>query len=120
MDPLGFGLENYNPIGQWRVSYQHGTHKGTEVEPEGEIFGEPFSGPKKLIENVAERYEVHRCMAKQFTTYAIGRAPAAADYCSLESAADEVISRDGSFSDFLIQLVLSDEFLNNGEDTGNE
>ena len=34
IDPLGFALENYNPVGAWRDTY----HNGREVDTSGELF----------------------------------------------------------------------------------
>lgn len=44
MDPLGFGLENFNPIGQWRSE-----HNGAPIDSTGELPGNlTFSGPESM------------------------------------------------------------------------
>ena len=42
IDPLGFGLENFDAVGRWRKS-------GGDVDASGKLpGGEPFNGPKEL------------------------------------------------------------------------
>jgi len=46
MDPLGFGLENFDPTGRWRIKEAH-----VPVDASGELpSGEKFNGPSELKE----------------------------------------------------------------------
>ena len=46
IDPLGFALENYDPIGGWRDRYPRGQQEGPLIDASGELpNGEHFSGP---------------------------------------------------------------------------
>ncbi|MES2572473.1 MAG: DUF1588 domain-containing protein, partial [Verrucomicrobiota bacterium] len=51
MDPLGFGLENFDALGNWRT-----TVGGSPVDASGQLVtGEKFSGPIELKRLLMER-----------------------------------------------------------------
>src|SRR5690606_19387437 len=61
MDPLGFGLENYDAIGAWR------TKDGPfEIDPSGELpDGQSFAGPGELKTILLGRQdEFVRCLSE--------------------------------------------------------
>jgi hypothetical protein len=70
MDPLGFGLENYDAIGHWRTE-----EGGLAIDARGELpNGQRFNGPddlKQLLTKDQGRFV--RCLASKLTTYALGR-----------------------------------------------
>src|SRR5262249_54380415 len=70
MDPLGFGLENYDGIGSWRT--QDGKF---QIDPAGKLpNGQEFSGPRDLRGVLkARRVEFVRCLAEKMLTYGLGR-----------------------------------------------
>ena len=71
MDPLGFGLENFDATGAWR------TREGDfAIDPSGRLVtGEKFAGAAELTEILAKkkRTEFRRCLATKLLTYALGR-----------------------------------------------
>jgi hypothetical protein len=71
MDPLGFGLENYDAVGAYR------TMDGTfPVDSSGVLpDGRAFNGPTELAKIVAMDDGFARCMTQKLYTYALGRAP---------------------------------------------
>jgi hypothetical protein len=71
MDPLGFGLESYDAIGQYR------TMDGTlPVDSSGMLpDGRTFDGPLALEGIVAKDPSFASCVAQKLYTYALGRAP---------------------------------------------
>ncbi|HVU49968.1 MAG TPA: DUF1592 domain-containing protein, partial [Polyangia bacterium] len=71
MDPLGFGLENYDPVGQYR------TMDGTlPIDASGMLpDGRTFDGPLALEQIVAKDPGFASCVAQKLYTYALGRAP---------------------------------------------
>jgi hypothetical protein len=129
MDPIGFGLENYDAIGRWRQNetIRIATERDEEggrrrdpktvdlaIEPEGEIAGLPdsaFSEPIKLGQILAESPVCQQCVVRQMFRYAYGRRETAAD----EETIDQLFAsfRDSGFrfKDLLIALVRSPEFL---------
>ncbi len=70
MDPLGFALENYNVIGQWR------THEGPfPIDASGVLpNGTKFDGPAELKKILAsDRDAFAECLTEKLLIYALGR-----------------------------------------------
>ena len=74
MDPLGFGLENFNAIGQWRT--QDGKFP---VDSSGTLpDGRSFNGPQELKDILkGDRDAFTRGLTEKLLTYALGRGPGA-------------------------------------------
>ncbi len=70
MDPLGFALENFDAIGQWRA-----TDGGAAIDPSGELpDGTQFNGPAGLRKALLNRREEFvGTFAEKLLTYALGR-----------------------------------------------
>ena len=70
MDPIGFGLENYDAIGQWR------TEDGKfPIEGTGSLTnGKTFTGPAELESVLAQQPDVFAgAITEKMLTYALGR-----------------------------------------------
>ncbi len=73
MDPIGFGLENYNAVGQWR-----NFEGDAPVDASGTLPGGlQFRGPLELSQVLAESPELPLCVTQHMLTYALGRGVAA-------------------------------------------
>jgi mono/diheme cytochrome c family protein len=108
MDPLGFGLENYDAVGGWR------TKDGKfDIDPSGELpGGVTFSGPKGLRAIVRGREsEFRRCLADKLLTYALGRGMESLDKCALDNICQAVQNNQNRFSALVLAIVHSDPFL---------
>ncbi len=71
MDPLGFGLENFDAIGRWRD-----TDGGDAINPSGRLVsGQEFQGPAELRKILLgdKRADFVRCLSEKMLTYALGR-----------------------------------------------
>jgi hypothetical protein len=71
MDPIGFGLENFDAVGRWRDS-----DNKLPIDPAGKLAsGREFSGPDELRELLTrhQRADFHRALATKLLTYALGR-----------------------------------------------
>ena len=70
MDPLGFGLENFDGIGRWRDEIS-----GAPVDATGTLgSGEKFSGPAELKKHLLTRKEDFvRNLAEKMLSYSLGR-----------------------------------------------
>ncbi len=70
MDPLGFGLENFDAIGAWRTELA-----GEPVDASGEmVTGEKFSGPVELKKLLLARKDLFaRTVADKMFAYALNR-----------------------------------------------
>jgi len=70
VDPIGYGMENFSPIGQWRNEYPNGDHvDSSSMLPSGEHF----SSLVDLAEILAAKHEVTLCSISYAMTYATGR-----------------------------------------------
>ncbi len=70
MDPLGFGLENFDAIGRWRA-----TIGDQAVDASGQmVTGEKFNGPVELKQILlARKPEFIRNLTEKMLSYALGR-----------------------------------------------
>jgi hypothetical protein len=69
MDPIGFGLEVFDPIGRIRSE-----DEGGSIDPSGLLpDGASFAGPRELAEVLAARPDFRRCVVEKVMTYALGR-----------------------------------------------
>jgi len=110
MDPIGFGLESFDSIGQYRT-----TDNGQPVDASGELIdaGEvsgPFVGAIELSDRLAESEEVRACMTRQVFRYATGRTEENQDICSLQQIEQSDLEHDGSIRELLVAIASSDGF----------
>ena len=107
IDPPGFALENYDPVGLWRSAYGQGG-KGAQINPtgttpEGETFTELITW-KKLYTQHPEH--LARAFAQHFLTYATGAPPRFSD----ESGLDEISRKTTNLRSIIREVVLNDVF----------
>jgi len=70
MDPLGFGLENYDAIGKWRTMDGKFTIDTSGVLPSGKTFSTPLQMREVLTTLQAD---FSRCLTEKMLIYALGR-----------------------------------------------
>ncbi len=104
MDPLGFGLENFNAIGQWRT--QDGKFP---VDSSGTLpDGRSFSGPQELkVILKADRDAFARGLTEKLLTYALGRGIERYDRPAVKKIATRVAANDYRFSSLALEIVNS-------------
>ncbi len=107
MDPLGFGLENYDGIGGWRTEDEK-----FAIDPSGVLpGGQSFSGPRDLKAVLKARQdEFARCLAEKMLTYGLGRGVEYSDKCTVEDIAKAMRDNDYKFSSMIVAIVRSDPF----------
>ena len=108
MDPIGFGLENFDGIGAWRL--QEGNAK---IDPSGTLVsGENFNGPKELkrILVKTKKDEFVRCLAEKILTYALGRGLEFYDKCAVDQICKEMQRNDYRISALIRGVVNSTPF----------
>jgi hypothetical protein len=107
MDPLGFGLENFDAVGSWR------TIDGKDmIDSSGELpSGEKFSGPaelKKIL--MGRKTEFVRNLVEKMLIYSLGRGLESNDQCAVEEIAKSVEKDGYKFSRIVMEIVLSEPF----------
>jgi len=74
MDPLGYALEHFDGIGNYRT-----VDNGSPIDATGSIPGANFDGAAGMANAVASSPKFVPCMAQQMLTYAVGRSFDTAD-----------------------------------------
>jgi len=102
MDPLGFGLENFDPIGRWRTE-----DDGRPVDALGQLpTGEKFQSPAQLKKVLMGRKdEVMAHLARKLLGYALGRALNKFDQCVVDDSL-KALKANGYKSSALIETIV--------------
>lgn len=69
MDPIGFGLENYDAVGRYRTQDGSGVIDASGALPDGTMF----NGALELGDVLSRDERLPRCFTQKFTTFAVGR-----------------------------------------------
>ncbi len=111
MDPLGFGLENYDATGVWRTN-----DGNSDIDATGDLpDGRKFSGPKELRAILLERSDdFRRCFADRLLTYSLGRGLEYFDDCAVRKIVDQGKSEGDRVSAYILGIVHSTAFQQRG------
>ncbi|HTM49072.1 MAG TPA: DUF1592 domain-containing protein [Bryobacteraceae bacterium] len=107
MDPLGFGLENYDAIGAWR------TMDGKfPVDVAGTLpNGKSFQNPEELKTILkGDRDAFSQCVTEKMLTYALGRGLERYDRNAVRLIGRGVAAGDYRFSRLILEIVNSMPF----------
>ena len=110
LDPIGFGLENFDAIGRWRDK----DDSGGAIDAAGELpGGKRFSSPKELKVIIAARAgELARNLTEKLLAYALCRQLEGYDEIVVDHLM-ETIAKDGYRIQTLIaEIVTSYPFIN--------
>ena len=107
IDPLGFALENFDPIGMWRQEVS-----GEPVDNYGSLpSGETFSGFEEMREVIKDRKDMFvRNFISQMLSYALGRELLYSDRGTVDDIARRVRENDYRFSEVVKGIVMSRPF----------
>jgi Protein of unknown function (DUF1592)/Protein of unknown function (DUF1588)/Protein of unknown function (DUF1587)/Protein of unknown function (DUF1585)/Protein of unknown function (DUF1595)/Ca-dependent carbohydrate-binding module xylan-binding/Planctomycete cytochrome C len=107
LDPLGFGLENFDAVGEWRDQDNKIKIDSSGVLPEGE----KFNGPTELRKVLLGKSEMfRRCLAEKLLTFATGRGLEYYDKCVLDEISLKLKTGNDQFSALVLAIVESDAF----------
>lgn len=109
IDPYGFALENYDPVGRWRDVDGH----GRPIDPSGRLFGRvPFATVEEFKDALLEeRARFARAFAGHLLKYAVGRELVPADRPALDRIVAATAPDGYRMRDLMRQVVLSEPFL---------
>jgi hypothetical protein len=79
MDPIGFGLENYDTAGRYRATEVNKPECKIDGSGELEGYGGAFNGPAGLATKLLEAGVLQKCVVTQMVRFAIGRRETADD-----------------------------------------
>jgi hypothetical protein len=116
MDPLGFGLENFDAVGAWR------DHDGGQsIDASGKLpGGRAFRGPAELkAVLLSRRHAFARCLAEKMLTYALGRGLERADRRAVDQIVARLADEGYKFSALVLAVAESEPFLARSASRGN-
>jgi len=109
MDPIGFGLENYNAIGKWRD-----LDAGKPINARGRLpSGVEFEGPAELQAALMRTPDVIAgAFTQKLMTYALGRTLEHYDMPAVRKIVNEAAKEDYRFSTIVLGIANSLPFQN--------
>ncbi len=115
IDPLGFSLESFDPIGRFRAA----DIAGDLIDDTGTLIdGSTFKGMTGLREQFRkEKAQFIRNFSKKLTGYALGRGILPTDNDLLDQIATALDQSDGRIFAVVSQIVTSRQFLHRRFDT---
>jgi hypothetical protein len=110
MDPIGFGFEGYDGIGQFRTK-----DHGLPVDATGELTGTrdsdgPFDGAVELAARLGESADVRECLATQWFRFGYGHGEDKDDACAMSQLQDAFRAADYNVKELLVALTRTDAF----------
>jgi hypothetical protein len=110
LDPIGFGLENFDGVGLWRD-----TENGKPIDASGEIpdvdVAGPFNGPVELAQKIAQSQDAQRCFVNKWLAFAYGRVPGDGDACTRVELENNFRDSGGNVKALLLAATQADAFL---------
>ena len=116
IDPMGFALESFDPIGRWREHYPKADKNTKQVMPV-EVSsvlanGRPIKDLVEYKSMLLEREsQVVHCLAEKMLTYATGRLLEAGDRGEVDRIVGELKGGGNRLRDLVHLVVRSDLFL---------
>ena len=107
IDPIGFPLENYDPIGRWRDKYDH-----APIDATGEVKdGKSINGPEDLKKYLMKNKDLFlKNMARKLLGYALGRKVYYYDFYLINNMVETCEKNDYRFSALVWKIVTSFQF----------
>ncbi|TWT39846.1 hypothetical protein KOR42_51250 [Thalassoglobus neptunius] len=129
IDPPGFALESFNPIGAWRDRYRITSGRGTpiskivhgkksryklglHVDPSGETLdGKKFDGFEEFRDQLSQEKEIlTRTFVEKLLTFATGRELGFSDRDEIDEIVQNSIENQTGIGELLYAVIESDIF----------
>ena len=110
LDPLGFALENFDPVGRWRNHYEN----GRKVDASGVLFRKhSFNNVVEFKDAIlSEKNRFTRAFAGHMLSYALGRGLTPIDAYALDRITAKTIADGFRLQTLLHEVVQSAPFIN--------
>ncbi len=111
MDPIGFGMENFDGVGKWRTAELG----GEPIDSSGQLIsGEKFASVIELREILAtsKRKHFHRALTEKLLTYGLGRGMELYDSPLIDGIVADLEAGDGALKHLIHLIVASSPFQN--------
>jgi uncharacterized protein DUF1592/uncharacterized protein DUF1588/uncharacterized protein DUF1587/uncharacterized protein DUF1595/uncharacterized protein DUF1585/predicted xylan-binding protein with Ca-dependent carbohydrate-binding module len=114
MDPIGFGLENFDGIGAWRT-----TDSGFAIDATGTLpDGRAFDGPRQLAALIKTDPALTSCMIQRLFTYALGRqVTGVVDTCHVDKLDKSFAAANYRLSALVAEMTTSPPFVTRRAET---
>ncbi len=110
IDPLGFALENYNPIGGW--CYTYGRKKPKVDASDVLVDGTAFNGIVRFKQILmAKQDQFAHCLTEKMLTYATGRTLEAGDRPEVNRIVSALKAQGYGLKDLVMLVATSEPFL---------
>ena len=108
MDPIGFGLENFDAVGRWRDKEANLPIDSSSAF----VTGEKFRGAVELTQLLAKtrKNDFYRSVTENALTFALGRGVEPYDQPAIDSIVDDLRKNDGKLSSLIAGVVKSVPF----------
>ncbi len=108
IDPFGFALENFDPVGRWRDRYR----SGLPIDSSGELFGQAsFADIVEFKDAILENPEwFTRAFCEHLLSYALGRKLELTDKPAIDRMLRRALAARGQFSVIVREIVMSYPF----------
>ena len=110
IDPLGFAMENFDPIGRWRDVYPSTRLRvdSASTLSSGERIADIVALKKNLL---SRQHQVIRCLCEKMLTYASGRMLEPVDRGQVNQIVNTLQERGNGMRDLIRLVVQSELFL---------
>jgi mono/diheme cytochrome c family protein len=113
MDPLGFGLENFDAVGAWRTMDGKFPVDASGTLPDGRTF----NGPEELRQLLMADHDAFaRALTSKLLTYALGRGLERYDLPTVRDIASRLPKHQYRFSGLVLEIVTSLPFQHVGSE----
>ena len=107
MDPLGFSLENYDAVGNFRTLDGKFPIDNSGVLPDGRKF-EGAMGLKGILDSKPQAFA--QCLAEKMLIYALGRGVSSSDRTTVQQISGAIAANQYRFSSLVLGIVNSAPF----------
>ena len=104
MDPLGFGLENYDGIGKWRTMDGKFPVDSSGVLPNGNSFSTPAE-MRAVLKTQLPQFS--RCIVEKMLTYSLGRGLGSYDRRTVDDIDRKLAANGYGFQSLIYEIVRS-------------
>jgi hypothetical protein len=122
MDPIGFGLENFDAVGRYREE-----ENGKAIDSSGKLLlsgkSVSFESAIELSELLSKEPRFSACAARKAFTFALGRQPSdseADDACRIDNLDAAFRDADYDIRELLLLITLTDSFRGRQGEAGRE
>ena len=109
MDPIGFGLESFDPVGRHRTV----DDGGYAIDDDDVFFDVAFDGPGGMAAALKGQSFITGCMTERIGGYAIGRGLDSideGDFCTIADVVNRSTQAGFSWADFVLAIATADAF----------